>query len=115
MTEPISQPADDTAPARPTAALDLDNLEREGGPKVAFDFVLRDRKYVLTDPQEVDWQRLLISMDNPVEFFRLVLPKDDHGAFFGSELPMWKMNVLMRRYQEHYGLPSAGEAAGLPR
>ncbi len=103
------------AQIRPTAALDLNTLEREGGPKAVFDFVLRDRGYVLTDPQDVDWQRLLVSMDNPVHFFRLVLPADDHEAFFGSELPMWKMNVLMSRYQKHYDLPTSGEATGLPR
>lgn len=111
MTEPVAATTD----ARPTAALDLDNLEREGGPVVPFDIVLKDRRYVLADPQDVDWQQLLISMDNPVVFFRLVLAKADHDGFFASELPMWKMNVLMRRYQAHYNLPSAGEAAGLPR
>lgn len=116
MTEPLNGAVSgEVQPHRPTAALDLDTLEREGGPKVPFDFVLQDHRYILIDPQDVDWQQLLVSMDNPVAFFRLVLAKDDHTAFFGGVLPMWKMNVLMRRYQEHYGLPTSGEAAGLPR
>lgn len=102
-------------PPRAPAALNLNTLEREGGPKLPFDFDLGDKRYILSDPQEVDWQDLLLSMNNPVSFFRIVLPPDDHVSFFSTKLATWKMNVLMRQYQEHYGLPTGPEAAGLPR
>lgn len=104
MTEPTSSPV----------ALDLDKMEREGAPG-PFDFTLEGRRYIMSDPQEVDWQDLLSAMQNPVMFFRLVLPPDDQRAFFQTRLPSWKMNKLMTAYQDHYGLPTAGNPAGLPR
>jgi hypothetical protein len=109
-----TEPAATDAASAPKAALNLDILEREN-PKAPFDFVHHGRRYLLSDPQEIDWQRLLVAMRNPVLFVRLVLPPDDHREFFGTDLPAWKMNALMKAYQEHYGLPAAGEADGLPR
>ncbi len=95
-------------------ALDLDKLEREGavGP---FDFVLDGKRFMMSDPQEVDWQDLLSAMQNPTMFFRLVLPAEDQPEFFRTRLPSWKMNKLMAAYQDHYGLPNAGNAGGLQR
>lgn len=104
---------DPTVNNRP-AALDLDALEREGAPE-PFDFVLGGKRYMMSDPKEVDWQDLLAAMSNPVMFFRLVLPAEDQRVFFETRLPSWKMNKLMQRYQDHYGLPSLPNAAGLPR
>jgi hypothetical protein len=95
-------------------ALDLDKLEREGAPK-PFDFVLDGHRYLMSDPQEVDWQDMLAALQNPVMFFRLVLPADDQQQFFRTKLPAWRMNKLMQAYQDHYGLPSAGNVGGLPR
>lgn len=97
-----------------TPALDLDALEREGAPG-PFDFTLEGRRYIMSDPKEVDWQDLLAAMQNPVMFFRLVLPTDDQHEFFKTRLPAWKMNRLMESYQNHYGLPSLPNAGGLPR
>lgn len=101
-----------TSESRP--ALDLDKLEREGavGP---FDFQLEGKRYIMSDPQEVDWQDLLSAMQNPTMFFRLVLPTDDQQEFFRTRLPSWKMRKLMESYQDHYGLPTAGNAGGLQR
>lgn len=96
-----------------TPALDLDKLEREGAPGT-FDFTLEGRRYIMSDPKEVDWQDLLAAMSNPVMFFRLVLPADDQREFFQTRLPAWKMNKLMQSYQDHYGLPTVGNAGGLP-
>lgn len=101
--------------AMPAAALNLDTLEREGGTPKPFDFILRERRYVLSDPQEIDWQDLMAAMSNPTLFFRMVLPPDDHSEFFRTKIPSWKMNALMKNYQVHYGLPGPGEAGALPR
>lgn len=114
MSNTVKAGSASTAKKQPPAALDLDTMEREGAPG-PFDFVLGGRRYLLTDPQEVDWQDLLAGMHNPHMFFRLVLPPDDHRTFFETKLPSWKMNALMQRYQDHYGLPSAPNAGGLPR
>lgn len=124
MTAPTEQQAAPAAVARPAdqvaaadarpAALNLDTLEREDA-AIPFDFIHDAYRYVLSDPKEVDWQDLIAAMTNPVMFFRLVLPADDRRKFFESRLPMWKMNILMERYQDHYGLPSVPNAGGLPR
>jgi hypothetical protein len=100
---------------RTRTKLNLDTIEREGGPTEPFEFTLGGRDYTLSDPQDVDWQELLVAMNHPVSFFRYVLPKADQPEFFDQKMPSWKMNVLMRKYQQHYGLPDAGEAVGLPR
>jgi hypothetical protein len=97
------------------AAMNLDELEREGGPTQPFDFVLEGKRYLLADPQDLDWQDIISAMSNPVMFFRLVLPPEDHATFFKARIAGWKMNALMRGYQDHYGLPSQGEAGALPR
>lgn len=139
MTEPTQTPAPDVfrpAPTPPTwtppaaaaaqteqplavnyrspAALDLDKMEREGA-AAPFDFVLGGKRYLMSDPQEVDWQDLMAAMSSPAMFFRLVLPAEDRAQFFEARCPTWKMNRLMQAYLDHYGLPSGPNAAGLPR
>jgi hypothetical protein len=111
----ISAPLTPTAPppAKPPA-IDLDKLEREGTVKDPFDFVHNGRRYLMSDPVEIDWQDLLVALNNPVMFFRLVLPADDRNAFFSDKLPSWKMQKLTQAYLDHYGLPSAPNAGGLP-
>lgn len=117
MTEAKTGPelkADDAAAEKLPAALDLDLLERESAPR-PFDFQLQGKRYMMSDPQEVDWQDLISALQNPHMFFRLVLPPEDRTEFFTTHLPAWKMRILMQRYQDHYGLPSFPNADGLPR
>lgn len=97
-----------------SSALDLDAMEREGSTE-PFEFLLQGNRYLLSDPTEVDWQDLLAALGNPHMFFRLVLPPDDYREFFSTKLPSWKMNRLMDKYTDHYGLPSGPNAGGLPR
>ncbi len=111
--KPDPHPGIAAANARP-AAMDLDKMEREGA-RAPFDFVLEGKRYLMSDPQEVDWQDLLAAMTNPHMFFRLVLPPEDRIQFFNTRLPAWKMNKLVDGYQEHYGIPSLPNANGLPR
>ncbi len=104
----------DTQTSTKAVALDLDALERESAPG-PFDILLGGKRYMLSDPQEVDWQDLQSAMSNPHMFFRLVLPAEDQIQFFETRLPAWKMRKLMQRYQDHYGIPDYPNAAGLPR
>lgn len=83
--------------------LDLDTLERENAP-LPFTFRHGGRRYMLRDPQDVDWQELLLAIDNSYQFFHSVLPADDQKEFFKSPMASWKMKALMERYQVHYGL-----------
>jgi hypothetical protein len=98
----------------PPVALNLDTLEREGGTREPFVIVLGGERLLLSDPAEVDWQKLLTALRDPYVFFRLVIPPDDAETFFGTAMPGWKMNKLMQAYMAHYGLPSPGEANASP-
>ncbi len=111
-TRPVEQV--NAANSRPPA-LDLDKLEREGAPEQPFDFVHLGKRYILADPQEVDWQDLLAVSTNAYLFFKKTLPAEDHREFFDAAMPGWKMKALMRHYQDFYGLPDAGNAGGLPQ
>jgi hypothetical protein len=104
-----------TQPEPDRVAFDLDALEREGGSPMPFDIRLDGKRFMLSDPKEIDWQDLLYCMRDPVLFFRRVVPAEDHSAFFSAKLPSWKMNALMEAYQKHYGLGSPGEMGALPR
>lgn len=84
--------------------LDLDTLERED-PPTPFTFRHNERRYMLRDPQDIDWQELLLAIEDSYQFFRSVLPADDQNDFFKAPMASWKMKALMERYQVHYGLP----------
>ena len=93
------------AESGPDLTLDLDALEREKAPK-PFYFQHLGERYLLVDPQEIDWQELIIAIGDTFTFFRTIIPADDREKFFTAKLPSWKMRALMERYQEHYGLPN---------
>lgn len=93
-------------------ALNLDALEREGRPE-PFAFIHNNRQYILADPQDQDWQQLLVVVSNPLLFLRLVLEEKDRDSFFEDSMPAWKLNALTKAYRQHYGLPELGEANGL--
>lgn len=92
-----------------SVVLDLDAEERTDA-KPPFTFRHRGRRWMLSDARDLDWQKLLIAGGNPVLFMRLVLPADDVDAFFAAGMPSWKLQVLMERYYQHYGIPNPGRA-----
>lgn len=102
MTTDENKPED--AGKEQDVVLDLDALERENAP-APFTFRHDGRRYLLRDPQDIDWQELMLAIDNSFQFFRSVLPADDQQQFFAAKMPSWKMKALMERYQQHYGLP----------
>lgn len=87
-----------------SVVLDLDTLERENAP-APFTFRHSGRRYLLRDPQDIDWQELILAIQDSFQFFRSVLPADDQQEFFTAPMASWKMKALMERYQDHYGLP----------
>lgn len=100
-------------PGPNSVTLDLDAIERPDPPG-KFSFKHKGYTYVANDPQEIDWQKLLLAMTNPVVFFKLVLQEEDVTRFLTSLMPTWKMRILMTEYREHYGIPEPGEADALP-
>ncbi len=113
MSEDV-QKTEPTVDNLPATALDLDALEREGGSPVPFVFQLSGKRYLLSDPKEIDWQDLVSALSSPYMFFKLMLPADDHEQFFSTKVPSWKLNALVEAYIKHYGLPNAGESNALP-
>lgn len=105
-TDTGSEPVEDVS-------LNLDTLEREDT-KGPFSFLHDGRRWVLSDPEEVDWQELLVSVDNPVMLLRCALAEGERDAFFKAKMPTWKMKALAKNYQKHFGLPDAPEAGALP-
>jgi hypothetical protein len=98
-------PDADDAANQPEVTLDLDVLEREKAPK-PFYFRHLGARYLLVDPQEVDWQDLILAIGDTYTFFRTIVPADDRESFFAAKLPSWKMRALMDSYVQHYGLPN---------
>lgn len=94
-------------------SFDLDALEREGVVAEPFTFQYDGEQYRMLDPQEVDWQDLLSGLRNPALFVRFAMPLDQQKDFFAKRVPAWKMNRLMKAYQEHYGIPDLGNANAL--
>lgn len=99
--------------------LNLDTLEREGAPE-PFAIAHGGRRYELQDPHDVDYRELLESQQlaaagNPARAIELVVREEDREAFFANPMPSWKLEKLFRAYNEHFGLPSPGEALASPR
>ncbi|MET0701727.1 MAG: hypothetical protein ABWY93_18910 [Mycobacterium sp.] len=95
-----------------TQAFNLDTLERESSVE-PFGFIHNGREYVLNDPQEQDWQKLILVVSNPIQFLRLVLRKEDVDPFFANSMPTWKLRALTEAYRDHFGLGELGESGGL--
>ncbi len=104
-----------TAPKKaPDATINLDEIDREDAPS-EFSFVHNGRRFVLADPQEMDWRDIVDALGHPELFFRAALADDDRKEFFADKMPAWKLGALVKRYREHYGLTNPGELAALSR
>lgn len=104
--------ASDVAAFTVKQAFNLDALERESS-KEPFAFIHLGREYMLEDPQEKDWQQLVLVVSDPIRFLRLVLRPADVDAFFENAMPTWKLRALTEAYRDHFGLGELGESGGL--
>ena len=91
---------------KPTpVALNLDKIERESAPE-PFVVTLDGKRISFEDPQELDWQVLMVALRDPHAFFKHVVPEEHQDTFFKPGLiPLWKMNRLMEAYMSHHGIP----------
>lgn len=105
--------ADTPAPTT-KVSFDLDALDREGRPE-PFSIRHVGRVYTFADAMDVDWQKLMAAMQNPVAFFHLTLPEGDAKEFLSQEMSVFKMRRLMDAYREHYGVTDPGDQLALPR
>ncbi|MDG9703816.1 hypothetical protein [Streptomyces sp. DH37] len=89
-----------------TPSLDLDALEREGAPE-PFTIVHGDTLFTLADPRELDWRLIDRLGTGPADADLRVLLGDQYDAFAQHRMPGWKLDMLLTRWREHYGLGGA--------
>lgn len=92
----------------------LDALERE---KVAepFIFEYQGEIFELLDPKDIDWQDLMIGQEQPRLMLHVIMAEDQRARFLEKKLPMWLLEELLTRWQQHFGLPDSGEGDGSAR
>lgn len=99
---------------------DLDSLERDDAVKEPFEFTLNGHRFLMGDPQEIDYRDLLAvyrsaNSGDFEEAMGRLLDGDGRETFFEQRVPTWKLAKLFDAYIKHYGLPSPGERRALPR
>lgn len=92
----------------------LDELENEKTSE-PFVFQYQGQVFELLDPKDVDWQDLMIGQEQPRLMMHVIMAEDQRAKFLELKLPLRKMEALMTRWQEHFGLPSTGEDDGSAR
>jgi hypothetical protein len=106
-----------TAP-KPRVDFDLDKLEREGDQPEPFTFRHGGREFTLADPVEIDYRDIVEMGESALGqalIIKRLLGEDQYEALVeAGPLPQWKIEPLLRAWQEHYGQPSLGEAAASP-
>lgn len=91
-------------------ALNLDTAERDSKEiREPFAFVVGGRQLVLSDPADLDWQ-VVNAIDDEVEYLKSAMKPDDLEHFLAQPIPLWKIEQLGRKYQEHYGAGEPGKA-----
>ena len=113
MTSPRSNGR--TTPRKARVDFDLDKLEREGDLPDPFTFRMGDEVFTLADAGEIDYHDIVDMGTNPMAQAVMIarLLGDEQYAKLRAKgpLPQWKAELLMEKWQEHYGIPSPGEAA----
>lgn len=95
-------------------SLNLDKLEREGTVD-PFVVVLGGKRYECADPRDYDYRDAVAAQQafaagHPGAAIEMVIPEDQREEFFANRLPAWKLEELFTLYNQHYGLPTPGEA-----
>lgn len=101
-------------PGKPKALFKLDDLENDRTSE-PFIFEYQETTFELLDPKDIDWQDLMVAQENPRLMIHVIMPEAQRPIFLEKKLPMRKLEALLTRWQQHFGLPSAGEAKGSAR
>ncbi|NAE18054.1 hypothetical protein [Enterococcus hirae] len=109
--------ADKPAPV----AFNIDEWESEN-PSEPFPVVVGGRRYILEDPNYIDFRDLLviqgmtanITRDEMERVMRLLVSEDEQEAFLKNRFPSKAFYELIRRWVAHFGVGDAGEADALP-
>lgn len=101
-------------PQERKALFKLDDLENE---KTAEPFVFEYQGdiFELLDPKDLDWQDLMVAQEQPRLMIHVIMPEEQRAKFLEKKLSLRKLEALLGRWQQHFGLPTAGEADGSAR
>lgn len=89
----------------------LDTYENEK-PAEPFWFQHEGEYFRLVDPEDVDFQDILVGQENPRLMLHVLLEEGHRGRFFAKRLPIGKMKKLIMDYTKHFGMTDLGELAG---
>ena len=92
----------------------LDTYEKER-PQEPFWFQHEAEYFRLMDPDDVDFQDIIIGQENPRLMMHVLLEEQHRERFFAKRMPIGKMKKLIRDYTQHFGLTDLGELAGSAR
>lgn len=105
-------------PAGVTLATNLDTYENEK-PEKPFWFQHGGGFFHLLDPDNVDFQDIVIVQENPRLMMHVLLDPQQRGAFADATgkmpLTVGKMKKLVSDYTRHHGLTNLGELDGSAR
>lgn len=92
-------------------AIDLDNIERPADEvKPPFRAQAGGKVITMADPSDLDWRDLL-NLQDPKEFIRLTMSKEDRDHLASTPIPGWKFNQLMDSFYRHYDLEELANEA----
>lgn len=101
-------------PAGVKLSSNLDTYEKEK-PSEEFWFQHQDQFFRMVDPEDVDFQDIVIGQENPRLMMHVLIEPEQRDEFFSKRLPIGKMKQLIRDYTRHFGLTDLGELAGSAR
>lgn len=120
LAEDAARPLAETAgkienlPPGVKLASNLDVYERER-PEEPFWFQHDGEYFRLLDPDDVDFQDIMIGQENPRLMLHVLLDEGQRDRFFTKRLPVGRMKKLVADYTTHFGLTDLGELSGSAR
>jgi len=93
--------------------LNLDSIEKERTAGV-FSIEIDGRQVEFLDASDVDWRDLinLGSVGDPYTWLESIMSDEDFQWILGQSFEGWKLERILREYQEHYGVDAAPNASG---
>lgn len=97
------------SPAR-RIGTNLDELEKEN-PIEPFVALVGGKEITFIDARDLPWDELN-KIDDPDEFMWRCLSEEDYDFFLAQKVPGWKIEILSRDYQRHFGIGTRGNGRG---
>lgn len=93
--------------------LDLDSIEKERTAGV-FSLKIGDHTVDFMDASDVDWRDLinLGTVGDPYIWLQSIMSDEDFQWILGQSFEGWKLEKILREYQDHYGVDSAPNGSG---